>query len=353
MNQGGQPQIPQDGNQVTNLQDPASRKSLQSEQQPKLKKIKTRTTIVEQREDEDLVYERIKDSKFKQQRLPAWRPVPTINSIIVVFSVFGVIFIILGIVLLVYSKKVHSSEIEYTDCELNTICQKNITLKENIDKPVFVYYQLDGFYQNSRRYLKSKNIDQLRGKKMTTDDCEPCEKIKDMDLPSFIAIDKISNLTEDLDAIPCGLMAKTFFNDTYNFSIGNSTIQVNEKNIAFDKDRDLFKKNLDPSKQWHDLTDEHFLVWMRPSGLPNPRKLWGKIEQDLKEGETINVFINNYYNVTPYEGKKKIILSNATVFGGKNNFLGISYIVVGCLSILCAIIFPIGYKFQLEKEKNL
>ena len=349
MNKGGQ----QDGNQMTNLQDPASKKSLQSEQQPKLKKIKTRTTIVEQREDEDLVYERIKDSRFKQQRLPAWRPVPTINSIIVVFSVFGLIFIILGIILLVYSNKVHSCEIDYTDCELNTICQKNFILKEKIEKPVFVYYQLDGFYQNSRRYLKSKNIDQLRGKKMTTEDCEPCEKIKDMDLPSLKAADNKSNLTEDSVAIPCGLMAKTFFNDTYEFSINNSTVLVDEKNIAFDKDRDLYKENLDLSKQWHDLTDEHFLVWMRPSGLPNPRKLWGKIDQDLNKDDNIIVNINNYYNVTAYKGKKKIILSNATAFGGKNKFLGISYIVVGCLSILCAIIFPIGYKFQLEKEKNL
>ena len=348
----------QEGNQNTNLQEPVSRKSLQSEQheqQPKLKKIKTRTTIVEQREDEDLVYEKIKDSRFKQQRLPAWRPVPTINSIIVVFSVFGVIFIILGIVLLVYSKKVHSTELDYTDCELNVLCSKNFTINEKIDKPVFIYYQLDGFYQNSRRYLKSKNIDQLRGKKNDVEDCEPCQKNKEMDLPSFLALDGKTNLSEheDENAIPCGLMAKTFFNDTYNFTINNSSITVDEKNIAFDKDRDLYKKNIDESKQWLDLTDEHFLVWMRPSGLPNPRKLWGKIDQDINKGDNVIVNINNNYNVTPYKGKKKIILSNATIFGGKNKFLGISYIVVGCLSILCAIIFPIGYKFQLEKEKML
>ena len=31
-------------------------------------------------EDQDEVYERLKASKFKQQKLPAWRPVPTITS---------------------------------------------------------------------------------------------------------------------------------------------------------------------------------------------------------------------------------------------------------------------------------
>ena len=35
--------------------------------------------------DEDLLYENIKNSRFKQQRLPAWRPVPTILSIILLF----------------------------------------------------------------------------------------------------------------------------------------------------------------------------------------------------------------------------------------------------------------------------
>ena len=46
--------------------------------------------------------------------------------------------------------------------------------------------------------------------------------------------------------------------------------------------------------QWLDMEDgkfhlflifiEHFIVWMRTAGLPNFRKLWGKIEEDLTEG---------------------------------------------------------------------
>ena len=127
---------------------------------------------------------------------------------------------------------------------------------------------------------------------------------------------------------------------------------MDETNIAFEKDKKLFDKNPDKSKQWIDMTDEHFLVWMRPSGLPNPKKLWGRINRDLKKGEIIDVTINNLYDVSYYSGKKKIVLSNATKFGGKNKFLGISYIVVGSLSILCAILFPIGYKFKMQKEKD-
>ena len=341
----------QEGQEIAKLQEPISKQNLQSDSQPKLKKIKTRTTIIEQREDEDLKYEQIKDSRFKQQRLPAWRPVPTIMSIVIVFLAFGIVFIILGIVLLAYSTKVKSYEIDYTECDLD-ICKKNITLNKDIDKPVFVYYQLDGFYQNSRRYLKSKNIDQLRGKTESTEDCEPAETNDEMELNTSVAIDG-TKLVGSNKAIPCGLMAKTFFNDTYTFSINNESIVVDSSDIAFDKDKDLYSKNGYPSKQWLNLTDQHFIVWMRPSGLPNPRKLWGKIDRDLKKGDNISIDIKNNYNVSAYEGKKKIILSNATVFGGKNTFLGTSYIVVGCLSIICAIIFPIGYKFQQQKEKEL
>ena len=168
-----------------------------------------------------------------------------------------------------------------------------------------------------------------------------------------IAIDGNTVLNPNSYAVPCGLMAKTFFNDSFSFKIGDEEIQVDEKNIAFGKDKKLYDKNPDKSKQWTDITDEHFLVWMRPSGLPNPRKLWGRINRDLKKGETIDITINNQYNVNNYKGKKKIVLSNATRFGGKNKFLGVSYIVVGALSILCAILFPIGYQFQLKKEKEL
>ena len=346
-----------EGIHFSNIHDPPSGKNLQSDQ-PKLKKIRTRTTIVEQRRNEDEVYERIKDSRFKQQMLPAWRPVPTVTSLVIVFLVVGVIFIILGIVLLVYSAKVKSIEIDYTNCQIsqeqNTKCIQEKVLEEDIDKPVFIYYQLDGFYQNSRRYLKSKNLEQLRGETDSTDDCEPAEYNSEMGFDSGKkAIDGETELDLKAKAIPCGLMARTFFNDTYKIYIDENLIEVDDKNIAFDKDRDLYKKNRDLTKQWIDLTDEHFIIWMRPSGFPNPRKLWGKINQDLKKGSKIRIEIENNYDVSSYEGKKKFILVNATVFGGKNKFLAISYIIVGCLGILCAIIFPIGYKYQLKKEKEL
>ena len=325
----------------------------------KAKRIKTK--MVEenkQNDDEDRIYEQVKQSRFKQQNLPAWRPVPTILSIIIVFAAFGILFIILGIVLLVYSAKVHSVEVDYTDCKLDdstSPCTRTITLEEDIDAPVFVYYQLIGFFQNSRRYVKSKETDQLTGDDINAhDNCEPAETNSEMGFPNVQqAIDRTTTLIGSNIAVPCGLMAKTYFTDSFDFKINDASTDVDQTNIAFAKDKDLYDKEPDRTKQWTSITDEHFLVWMRPSGLPNPKKLWGRINQDLKQGDNIFIEITNKYNVTPYGGKKKIILSNATKFGGKNKFLGISYIVVGALSIICAVVFPIGYKYQQNKEKDL
>jgi hypothetical protein len=47
--------------------------------------------------------EKLKNSKFKQQTLPAWRPIPSFKSTMITFSVFGVIFLALGIVLYIMS----------------------------------------------------------------------------------------------------------------------------------------------------------------------------------------------------------------------------------------------------------
>ena len=330
-------------------------KTPDKEKENENEKEKKPQTISESIIDEDLEYEQIKNSRFKQQRLPAWRPVPTILSIIITFSAFGVAFIVIGLFILIYAKKIKIEEIDYTNCgEIGQNCSISITIKEDIPKPIFVYYQLDGFFQNARRYIKSKQIDQLTGDDPEAhDNCAPAETNEEMGFADTkLSIDK-TPLVKSQIAIPCGLFAKTYFNDTFEFFINGNDLTVDETNIAFEKDRKLYDKNPDPKRQWINITDEHFLVWMRPSGLPDPRKLWGKIDKDLNKNDIITIKITNNYDVSYYEGKKKIFLSNTNNFGGKNTFLGICYIVVGGLSLISAIFFLIGYKIQMKKEKEL
>lgn len=92
---------------------------------------------------------------------------------------------------------------------------------------------------------------------------------------------------------------------------------------------------------------EHFIVWMRTAGLPNFRKLFGRIDQDLEKGTyqvTASADINFgqntiLYDVSMFNGSKSFVLSTTNVMGGRNYFLAICYIVVGALCLMFAVIF--------------
>jgi hypothetical protein len=325
------------------------------------------------REDaENEEYERLKNSKFKQQKLPGWRPVPTITSTTIIFFCFGIVFIILGIVILVFSNKIEEISIRYDDkCKeqkkIGEPCVISFPIKKTMKKKIMIYYQLDGFYQNHRRYVKSKSDSQLNGNFISKEqmkdsqDCDPVITNSQMNKNKSYFTNK--TLDPDEVAVPCGLIAKSYFNDNFtNWTIDNyvfvdeyESFKPNEKNIAWEADKKLKYKNLKDEykeKQWIDMEDEHFIVWMRPAGLPNFRKLWGRIDhKNLEAGTRVNVTIEDNFDVSSFNGKKFLILSTVNAFGGKNSFLGISYIVLGGISIILAIIFIIGYNLHAKKIK--
>ena len=91
----------------------------------------------------------------------------------------------------------------------------SITLDSDIPAPVYVYYQLDNFYQNHRRYVKSRSNEQLMGNNLDVSQLDDCDPIKtNNDLGRNETIDG-SELVGEAAAFPCGLVAKSVFNDTY------------------------------------------------------------------------------------------------------------------------------------------
>jgi len=165
----------------------------------------------------------------------------------------------------------------------------------------------------------------------------------------MFAADDSTPLVADEPAYPCGLVAKSFFNDT--FTLKNDAgveIDINSDNIAWKSDVEYKFKNLPlaeaewKKKQWHDVEDPHFIVWMRTAGLPNFRKLYGEISEDLKQGD-YQLEIVNIYDVSSFAGSKYFVLSTTNLLGGTNYFLAICYIIVGALCIMFGIIFFIAY----------
>ena len=105
-----------------------------------------------------------------------------------------------------------------------------------------------------------------------------------------------------------------------------------------------FCTNVDISISLSQLSEqEDLIVWMRTAALPTFRKLFGRIEVDLQANETITVNIENNYNTYEFGGKKKLVLSTATWLGGKNDFLGLAYLIVGGLCFFLAAVFTIIY----------
>ena len=94
---------------------------------------------------------------------------------------------------------------------------------------------------------------------------------------------------------------------------------------------------------WQLSEQEDLIVWMRTAALPTFRKLYGKIEMDLKANDTIIVNLQNNYNTYSFGGKKKLVLSTTTWIGGKNDFLGIAYLTVGGFCFFLAAAFTIIY----------
>ncbi|KAI3466840.1 hypothetical protein Pfo_023503 [Paulownia fortunei] len=293
--------------------------------------------------------------QFTQQNLPACKPVLSPAWVISIFFVVGVIFIPVGIACLHASQSVveivyrydaecvpesfRSNKLAYIKDDLiPKNCSKSLKIPKNMKAPIHVYYQLDNYYQNHRRYVKSRSDQQL------------LHGLKYHDTRSCIP--EVAN--HGLPIVPCGLIAWSLFNDTYSFFRGMDELKVNRKSIAWKSDRDhKFGKqvypfnfqngtliggaNLDPNIPLSDQED--LIVWMRTSALPTFRKLYGRIEEDLDADDIISVKLLNNYNTYSFSGSKKLVLSTSSWLGGHNNFLGIAYISAGASFIFIAFVF--------------
>lgn len=160
-------------------------------------------------------------------------------------------------------------------------------IPDTLEPPVLLYYRLTNFYQNHRRYVKSMDTDQLKGKAVDNNTINggSCDPLK-LDPSTGKAY------------YPCGLIANSQFNDTIrspkliNNGVTAETYNMTNKGIAWDSDKQLIKKTqynkwqVVPPPNWHDRypngyvdgipnlhEDEEFMVWMRTAALPAFSKL--------------------------------------------------------------------------------
>ncbi|KRX03208.1 hypothetical protein PPERSA_07036 [Pseudocohnilembus persalinus] len=131
---------------------------------------------------------------------------------------------------------------------------------------------------------------------------------KDLGLKKLVSVNG-EQLDPDDIAVPCGQIAKSYFNDSFK-------LYYKEKNQEGEKG-DKFR-NQDLSKQWADIENEHFINWVRTASFSNFEKLWGKIEGSLKKEQgTFKLVVENNYDTDYFGGGKSIVLRNSSFLGGQ------------------------------------
>jgi len=209
--------------------------------------------------------------------------------------------------------------------------------------PIYMYYKLSNFYQNHRRYVKSRSDAQLRGVEgLAPSDIEAdCTDVHVHGVEG--GPDNVSNVVS-----PCGLVSWSVFNDSFALSkkgVGGAkgaAVAATSSGIAWESDTKFkFRNSPEGStgqffppfayerqagcdalsgalkgecdaymaacataeckavglcfpRSGHCVEDEHFMVWMRTAGLPSFRKLYAKIDETLPKGE---------YEVEVYNGR--------------------------------------------------
>ena len=331
---------------------------------------------------------------FKQQKLTAWQPILTPKWIICAFAIIGTIFIPLGVVLKVTADGVVEYEVQYDgkgtpdenkNCMITSATQGNnctvtFTTQEEMKSPIFVYYELANFYQNHRRYVKSRSDMQLRDDENVRissleSSCDPSASFKNGNTGKIYW--------------PCGLIANSYFNDKIVLNAGEGGYKMSEDGIAWESDLAMkFKNpkaenvflpssnyeyiwdtfdaiqmpckaapgaaggrceedNYDPTAK-AGVRDEHLVVWMRTAGLPTFRKLYGRIESNKPFPKNTNFTfqVSSNFVVNSFNGKKFIVISTGSWLGGRNSFLGIAYIAVGTLCVCFSLVFFVKHRIS-------
>ncbi|PHJ25516.1 transmembrane domain protein [Cystoisospora suis] len=260
---------------------------------------------------------------------------------------------------------------------------------------IYVYVEMEGFYQNDAQVVWSRNERQLAGEIFTkAEDLRSCE-------PVVTAI--VDNETKILH--PCGVLAWNVFTDRFQFldaepddavdsgqikpllveqgpsvllksmdwqkhfrnpplaerAKHRSTVYFWMSQVDNDDGEDMYKSREEAKaellndrlnyEEAGDMVENgHFIQWMYVSTFSSWRKLYGRIRGPIEL--PIFAYIAVTYDVKLWRGKKAIVLVQPSLFGGRTQFIGIVYIVFACILAIFATYMLWKRFFRKEEYAN-
>jgi hypothetical protein len=291
---------------------------------------------------------------IRQQMLLLWKPGNTLSGAIISIGLIGLFFIGFALLLNSFARSLFEVKIRYDDvCSRLKDCSVEITLDNDVTAPIFFYYYLPTFFQNHRQMIEKKSYTQLSGLDIASVNLTSCDPVLlNSNLSTKQSIG--NNFLNPSDvAYPCGGYARAFFNgniclilDTFSMTYleTNSRITLTSKGIAYPPDLQRYANmagTLKLTRQWVDVTDERFAVWMRTSPSSAVKKLWARIDANVLKKGRYNISIqNNWYNER-FNTEKWIIINQVNAFGGKNIPLANSFAMAGSACIFACLLLGV------------
>ncbi|EGZ10129.1 hypothetical protein PHYSODRAFT_256397 [Phytophthora sojae] len=375
-------------------------------------------------------------SRMTQQQLHMWEPVLTLGWSIGICYTIATMCIALGVVIAYTSSTLTTLRVVYdgnpgteaanavqadgnvtqlSNCRLDSAddansfhadhtCFVNLKLPKDVKSPVRVFYELDGYYQNHRRFVSSiirtQFTDEYRPDAGTSMlECYPMKSTVS-ELCTVGACESRS-AAKQRELFPCGIVANTLFNDIFwlhegalpsgeklsrtdltSKGIGRIYAAHNNKNPTWDVSSSAYlpvwhNPNMsriipppngptDPyitadytnSTAWvHDALDpdygvgtgvenEFWRVWVEGAAMHPFRKPYGRIERDLPANTTLTFAVQSNFFVRSFSGTKALVLEEVGWFGSANYVLGAFFLGVG------GIFFAAGVFFMGRKLHN-
>jgi len=279
------------------------------------------------------------ESRFAQQDLWSVQLQRDWRLTLLAMLVGGTVLVLVGLITFILSQGCYRIDIHYdgpvqsqfvapdmefhcpcpTRSGIMKSCDCHITIPQNMEPPISVFYVLKPFYQSYQTYLTSVVYTELEGEEAPSSERQSsCTK------PT--RLDSAGN-----EIVPCGLQATSVFNDTFEvMGMDIDTSSLNDYSSQFKNPSDypdrantswLYERYPTVTSKEDGVRNPHFAVWMRPSALARLSKPYGTINSRLNKGQDITIRINASFPVESLDADKRIALASKSVLGGSNVLL--------------------------------